>query len=249
MECNIRQLLTLKKRCVDYMQFLAKFMEENSLFSSFTVEERDTLIAEAEKVFLEKGEYLHFNGGDFPYIFILSDGLLYAKKELINGRSVIMKKFNVGDVFLGHAVFAQRPTPATLVAFRPSTIYRWHRANILPLFRNNKEALWQMCCKLNERSLEVRNIIEDFSSSSVGSRLARLLVSEFETLDEDCIPRNMTLEEIASSVGSTKEVVCRYLRRMSDENLIQVERDRFILINKIELTELADGEIVSNKSW
>lgn len=231
------------------MQDLAKFMTENSLFSSFTEKEQKILIAEAEKVSLEKGEYLHFSGDDFPYMFVLSDGLLYAVKELISGRSVTMKRFESGDIFFGHAIFAKKSTPSTLVAYSPSTIYRWHRTIILPLFKNNKEVLWQVSCQLSARTLDVTHIIEDFFSYSVDSRLARLLVSEFESFDEDCIPRRMTLEEIASTVGSTKEVVCRYLRRMSDENLIQVERDRFVLINKIELVELADGKIVGGKSW
>lgn len=231
------------------MESLAKFMEENCLFSSFTKEEQKTLIADGEKVFLEKGEYLHFNGGNFPYAFVLNDGLVYAVKELINGRTVTMKRFNIGDIFLGHAIFANQATPATLVAYRPSVIYRWHRSSILPILKNNKKALWQVCCQLNARSLDVNYMIEEFTSSSVGSRLARLLMSEFESEAESCILRNMTLEEIASTIGSTKEVVCRYLRRMSDENLIQVERDRVVLINKIELTELAEGKVVGSRSW
>lgn len=231
------------------MAELNKLLGENKLFASFTKAEQSLLLANVEKVVLEKGQYLNFSGDKFPYVFVLEDGLLYAIKELINGRSITMKRFNTGDIFFGHDLFTQKSTPSTIVVFRPSTIYRWHKNIILPLIRNNKEVLWQVCCQLNERSLDVTQIIEEFSSSPVGSRLARLLMREFEASDESCIPRNMTLEEIASTIGSTKEVVCRYLYRMADEKLIEVERDRFVLINKIELTELADGKVVGSKSW
>ena len=231
------------------MPELKTFMEKQSLLSTFTAAEREQLISRAERVEFERGEYIHLSGDNFPYVFILTEGLIYAIKDLVTGRSVTMKRFNVGDVFLGHALFADNPTPSTLAVFRPSVIYRWHQRDILPIIKNNEEVLWKICCQLSNRSLEAMQIVEEFSSSPVSNRLARLLAGEFAKAGESCIPRNLTLDEIASSIGSTKEVVCRYLRRMSDENLIQVERDRFVLVNKIELKKLADSSYTDDENW
>ncbi len=223
------------------------FMEKQSLLSTFSAAEREQLLLYAERIEFERGEYIHLSGDNFPYVFILTEGLIYAIKELVTGRSVTMKRFNVGDVFLGHALFADNSTPATLAVFRPSVIYRWHKRDILPIIRGNNVVLWKICCQLSYRSLEAMQIVEEFSSSPVNNRLARLLVGEFDKAGEDCIPRALTLEEIASAIGSTKEVVCRYLRRMSDENLIHVERDRFVLVNKIELEKLAETNSYSQE--
>lgn len=228
---------------------LEEFISDKLVYRKFTKEQRELLLEKAIKVNLKKGEVISLTGNQYPYALVVIKGLIYANKDSAEGRSLTLKSFTTGDTFWGHAVFKDNPTPSTLVSFKPSEIYQWHRDDILPILLDNKEALWDLCIQLSQRTIEVNKTIEEMVFNPVVNRLARLLVGEFKSVDEESIRRNMTLDEMAAKIGSTREVVCRLLYRLSDENLIQVDRTKFILINKIELGKLADGEVSSKNSW
>ncbi len=228
---------------------LDEFIADKLVFRRFTEEQKKTLIEKAIKVNLKKAEIINLHGNKYPYAFIVIKGLIYANKDSAEGRSLTLKSFTTGDTFWGHAIFRDNPTPSTLVSFKPSEIYQWHRDDILPILLENKEALWDLCIQLSQRTIEVNQTIEEMVFNPVVNRLARLLVGEFESVEEGSIRRNMTLDEMAAKIGSTREVVCRLLYRLSDENLIQVDRTKFILVNKIELGKLADGELSSKQNW
>jgi DNA-binding transcriptional regulator LsrR (DeoR family) len=41
------------------------------------------------------------------------------------------------------------------------------------------------------------------------------------------VARSLTLDDMAARIGSTREVVCRFLQRFADENLINITRTEF----------------------
>lgn len=191
-----------------------------------------------------KGDVITLNGYMWPYVIIIENGLIYAQKDS-DGKSLTVRSFTNGDVFWGHALFGNYVTPTTLYAFVDSTIYQWTSNDILPIILNNNEALWDLCLQLNQRLIEASKQIEEIAFSPVVNRLAKLLLEQFNSSEnQSLIDRKMTLDEMAAKIGTTREVVCRLLYRFSDRNLIQVDRTKFILVNKIDLSKLAEGEMI-----
>lgn len=228
---------------------LDDLISDKLIFRQFKGEERERLLERAVKVDFEKGAMVSLTGDRYPYVIVVSKGLINANKDSAEGRNFTLKSFGEGDAFWGHAMFHDNPTPSTIVAFKPTTVYRWHRDDIVPFVKDNKDALWDLCVQLSQRTIEANMAMEEIVFNPVVNRLARLLVDQFEKIDTESIPRNMTLDEMAAKIGSTREVVCRLLYRLSDENLIQVDRTKFILINKIQLSKMADGETITSKKW
>ena len=231
------------------LQELEDLIADKLIFRQFSKEERDKLLEKAVKVNWEKGDTVSLTGNRYPYVIIIAKGLINANKDSIEGRNFTLKSFGEGDAFWGHALFRDNPTPSTLVAFKPTIAYQWHKDDILPIIKESKGALWDLCVQLSQRTIEANMAMEEIVFNPVVNRLARLLVDQFDKVDRNHIPQNMTLDEMAAKIGTTREVVCRLLYRLSDENLIQVDRTKFILINKIELEKLADGETVTKRSW
>lgn len=219
------------------------------VFRRLSEEQQEELISLVTIRTLQKGEILALNGEEWPYVIIIADGLLHAKKESAEGRCLTVRSFTDGDVFWGHALFGGHPTPTTLFAYKKSTIYQWHGQDIMKLILNSNDALWDLCLQLNQRMLEASKTIEEITFNPVINRLAKLLLEQFEIEEQHYIDRNMTLDEMAAKIGSTREVVCRLLYRFSDNNLIQIDRNKFILINKIELNKIADGELITKNGW
>ncbi len=228
---------------------LENLIADKLIFRQFKGEEKKQLLECATKVDIAKGTTVSLSGNRYPYVIIIADGLINANKDSAEGRNFTLKTFGEGDTFWGHAMFRDNPTPSTMIAIKPTTVYQWHRDVILPIIKNNKEALWDLCVQLSQRTIEANLAMEEIVFNPVVNRLARLLVEQFDKLDTESIPRNMTLDDMAAKIGSTREVVCRLLYRLSDENLIQVDRTKFILINKIELSKMADGEAITKRSW
>lgn len=228
---------------------LDELIADKPIFRQFKGEEREKLLQLANKVSLEKGATVILTGNRYPYVIIVASGLINANKDSLEGRNFTLKTFSEGDAFWGHAMFQDNPTPSTMIAFKPTIVYQWHRDDILPIIKNNKGALWDLCTQLSQRTIEANLAMEEIVFNPVVNRLARLLVDQFEKVATESIPRNMTLDDMAAKIGTTREVVCRLLYRLSDENLIQVDRTKFILLNKIELGKMADGETITKRSW
>lgn len=228
---------------------LHELVSQAPVFRKLSETEQEELKSLATIRTLGKGEILALNGEEWPYVIIISDGLLHANKESSEGRCFTVRSFSEGDVFWGHALFGGQPTPTTLFAYKKTVIYQWHGQDIMNLILNSTEAMWDLCLQLNQRMLEASKTIEEIMFNPVINRLAKLLLEQFEIKEQPYIDRNMTLDEMASKIGSTREVVCRLLYRFSDNNLIQIDRNKFILINKIELNKIADGELLTKNGW
>jgi CRP/FNR family transcriptional regulator len=82
-------------------------------------------------------------------------------------------------------------------------------------------------------------IVEQLAFHPIAGRLARLLI---ESVGEDPakpIPRDLTLDEMAARIGTTREVVCRFLHRFSDQGLIEITRTEFSVTDQKGLKELS----------
>jgi CRP-like cAMP-binding protein len=73
----------------------------------------------------------------------------------------------------------------------------------------------------------------------VAGRLARLLLQHYQPVKGQPAPRNLTLDEMAETVGTTRELVSRTLHRFADEDMIQINRMEFVFKNPAGLEELA----------
>ena len=65
----------------------------------------------------------------------------------------------------------------------------------------------------------------------VAGRVARFLLEQ-TTPNQTTSPRHLTLDEIAAQIGSTREMVCRYLRSFSEAGLIDITRTEYQITDR-----------------
>jgi CRP-like cAMP-binding protein len=73
----------------------------------------------------------------------------------------------------------------------------------------------------------------------VAGRLARLLIDYPGQAGPGPVARSLTLDEMASRIGSTREMVCRFLQRFADDDLIKITRTEFEINDRQRLQEMA----------
>lgn len=221
---------------------LLNLFANTPVFRSFSESEQHKLLHLVNRRVLEKGDFLSLSGDLLPYVTILSEGALIITKESSEGRILNMRTLAVGSVIWGHALFDCKPTLGTIRATEPSVVYQWKGTDILPVLRENKHALWELSLALHQRMREASNTIEKLAFSCVSSRLAQLLLVQFEKSEPEPISRRlMTLDNIASEIGTTKEVVCRLLHRYDKHKIIVLTRKQFVLKDKKKLEKVANG--------
>jgi DNA-binding transcriptional regulator LsrR (DeoR family) len=70
-------------------------------------------------------------------------------------------------------------------------------------------------------------------------RLAGLILDEFGEAGDKFVTRQLTLEEMAARIGTTREMVCRHLYRFAEKGAIQINRTELRITNREKLLEQA----------
>ncbi|MEN8173349.1 MAG: Crp/Fnr family transcriptional regulator [Chloroflexota bacterium] len=187
----------------------------------------------------DKDAWIVFYGDIWPNLFWIESGLITALKESPGGRSLIVATIEPGDVFWGTALFLDHaPMPVGLIAEKASRIHIWPRERILPIFLRNGKMSWELSRMMVNRMQHASDIVEELAFQSIPGRLARLLIDRYGEEDGP-VARDLTLDEMAAHIGSTREMVCRALYRFADDDMIEITRTEFTFTNRDQLSQLA----------
>jgi len=176
----------------------------------------------------------------WPYLFLVAKGKIDAIKESAEGRAFIATSLKAGDVFWGLAFFIQdAPMPVLLQAKDATQVYIWNRDYLVPVIQRNGNVSWMLCQVMISRMQLASAIVEDLAFQPVMGRLAGLILSEFSDAGDEFKSRELTLEEMASRIGTTREMVCRHLYRFAEKGAIQISRTELRINNRAMLEKQA----------
>lgn len=218
---------------------LATLMAHNSVLALLK-EGQQVAIQRALHRSIPRGAYLSFAGDAWSYLFIVSSGQIDGVKESDEGRQLIVISLQPGEIFWGLSFFNEgAANPVSLYATVDSEVFIWSRADILPLLIEVPSALWQLTRQMTRYMEQASQIIEGLAFQPVAGRLAKLLLDQFGSTGQPYLSRDMTLDQLAAKIGTTREQVCRALYQFSDRELIHITRTEFTLINEDGLAALA----------
>lgn len=216
-----------------------EIFSNSTVFSCLTEKEQDRLLKQALIRQYHEGQYLTHAGDIWPFIFFLAKGTVAAVKESLEGRSLVATSFKSGDVFWGVSFFhPELPMPVDLKVDLHSSVYLWSREQILPIIMENGQFSWELSRLMVSRMLRASEIVESLAFQPVAVRLARLLIDFPGQNVTGPIARSLTLDDMAARIGSTREMVCRFLQRFADEELIKITRTEFEITDRDRLTEM-----------
>ncbi len=215
-------------------------MDQNPVFTVLTPSKREAVLTEALARRYHKGEIIACAGELWPYLFVVTSGGIDAWKESSEGRSLVVTTFHPGDLFWGLAFFYEEaPMLVTLKARLATELMLWPRERLLPFLKENGEMSWELSRLMIEKMTRASQILEEMTFQPVAGRLAKLLL---ETMPKDAsgpTTRSLTLDEMAARIGSTREMVCRFLHKFADDGLIDITRTEFRLADPQALAQLA----------
>lgn len=221
------------------MDTLITSLARNAVFCSLNAADLDALARNAIPHSYQSGEFFALYGTVWPYLFWVENGTVNALKESSEGRSLIVMTLEPGDIFWGLGFFHDdTPMPVSLHAHTESRLYLWTRERLLPLLLRNSGAMWELSRLMVTRMTWASEIVEGLAFQPVAGRLARLMLDHFEKAEDSQIARDLTLDEMAARIGTTREMVCRTLYQFSDQGLIEITRTEFTLNDQQGLARL-----------
>ena len=163
-------------------------------------------------------------------LYIVQSGNVGIFKSSAGGREQVLSIDGPGSSIAELPVFDGGNYPASAQAVSDSSLLFFSRQDFQALCRQHPEVALKVLKVVGARLRRLVGIIEELSFTTVRHRLIALLVRLGKTEgvpngDRDVIsltlPSNNT--ELASQIGTVRELVSRNLGRLQQEGLIQVD--------------------------
>ncbi len=216
-------------------------LENAEVLGKFTAGQKQRLISLASRRTLEKNKVLFWQGDEWKNVLLIASGQLRAVIRSADGRSYVVSTWEKGDEFWAHGLFDGEAAPSTLEAVQKSSIYQWEGEAVLQILFENPEAERALLRRQTRLIRKRRETIADLAFQPVTGRLAKLLLERVPA-SESSAQRDLTLDQIASMVAASPEVVCRTLYQFQRDGMLKVTRASITLNNRSALERLVGAE-------
>ncbi|OJX40371.1 MAG: hypothetical protein BGO78_10925 [Chloroflexi bacterium 44-23] len=221
-----------------------EILQNNPVFSVLSPAKLELAIQLAVAQKYAKGAVIKAAGEIWPYLFIIKKGAIRAVKYSLEGRSLVVTTFMEGDIFWGLAFFhPHHQLPVSLVAEENTRLLLWSDERLHPLLIENGQFSWELSRLMIDKMVRASEILEEMAFQPVAGRLAKLLMESSQDAVEGAIFRSLTLDEMAARIGSTREMVCRFLHRFADSNIIDITRTEYRIVDQKRLQEMISTSV------
>ena len=186
------------------------------------------------------GAVLFVEGDPVVGFYLIESGSVKISRVSLDGREHILLVLGAGDSFNEVAALDGGPNPATATAHSDVTVYCVLRDELRQTVAQHPDLAWAMIESISRRTRQLLRMVQDLSMRSVKGRLANLLLEQAESNATDAVPKMLTQEEIASRLGTVREMVGRALRSLSNEGVIEFDRHRIVILDAEKLRKEAE---------
>lgn len=185
------------------------------------------------------GETVFREGDACPMLAVLLDGRIRVFKESDSGREITLYRFANGEgcILTASCIMSKGKFPALALVEESAT------ALLIPAnaLRDwvERYPVWQRFVfgTLARRLGDVIATIEEVAFKRMDHRLADLLL---RLSDEQGSELDITHQQLATELGTAREVVTRLLKDFANRDLLQLERSHISVINHSGLKKILD---------
>lgn len=209
-------------------------------FAELTDEVLDALLHHLAPCQYEAGRVICLEGEPGEKVYFLEKGWVKAVRIATDGREQAAMFLRGGELFGDEAVFTGAPYPVTVIALENTTAWALEGRAVLELVQRYPALALAIIRHLGERVLYYVQLVEDLGLRSVQARVAHTLLAHAELRDSQLIvPRQAwtTLDEMATRLGTVRDVLSRTLNALEQEGVLHLERTQIIIYDPQKLLE------------
>jgi CRP-like cAMP-binding protein len=215
---------------------------EIPLFASLSPPELESLAERTLERRFGPGEVLFHEGDPCYGFFLLGQGQVKIFKTSPSGREIMLAVESAPSSVAEVPLFDGGPYPATVSAIDEVVAYLVSKQDFRQICRQHPEVALKVLAVVGGRLRQLVGIVEAVSFGSVRQRLARTLLDFSHQAGRPSYPMPATHQELASRLGTVREVVSRNLSRFQAEGLIRIDRKLMQIVDSPGLEAEAETE-------
>lgn len=196
----------------------------------------DLICSKMRRLRYQRSDLIFDEGEESLGLYIVNSGRVKVYKTSHGGREHIYYYAGKGDSFGEASLFNGESQPVSAMASKATEVFLVPSSHLKDLVQQVPQLAYKLLEHFSHKMLNYMLMVENLSFKNVPDRLARILVNmvEEEGVFEGRVPvikRDITVYELASLVGTVREVVTRSLQRLQNEGLIKVSRRNIEILN------------------
>jgi CRP/FNR family transcriptional regulator len=200
-----------------------------------------------------KRDILFSDGGEAKGFYVILTGKVKLYKISLEGKEQILHIVSAPDTFAEAALFLEGTYPAFAETLMDSQLLFFPKRNFIELIEKNPQLSINMIVSLSQYLKRFASLIEELSLKEVSSRIAKYLIdlslklSKVDTtrFREGKVSTEIELDlsktQLASKLGTISETLSRTLAKMRAKKIIDVKKNRILILNRKLLEEMASG--------
>jgi CRP-like cAMP-binding protein len=195
---------------------------------------------------LEKKEVLFSDGEEAKGFYVILSGKVKLYKISAEGKEQILHVVSAPDAFAEAALFLEGNYPAFAEALADSQLLFFPKRDFVHLIETNPQLSINMIVSLTHFLRKFASLIEELSLKEVSSRVAKYLIDlSLKSAKDGKNPREVDLDLsktlLASKLGTISETFSRTLSKMKAKGVINVRKNKILILNRELLEEMASG--------
>jgi len=214
---------------------------QSSLFSDWPDEAIARLIANAVVLVVEPGTCVHHTGDPAKFLTILATGSMHLIRDMPGGRSFTAGIHLAGDYHGLGPVLSRVPHFFNAICKEKTVLVRIPAEILREMIASNGRLSFSLFAAQERRHFRALKLHASAAVDSIQARVAGLLksINARGPGGRGGSEVNVSQDEIATMLGTRRQVVNRALKDMAAQGVIQVEYGRILILDNDKLAQLA----------
>ena len=209
-------------------------LKKTPLFANLTETELQALTARTSRKRFQQGEQLFAEGDPCAGLFLVAAGKIRIFKLSASGREQVLAVEGPGSSFAELPVFDGGNYPAAASAIEDTEVLFISRRDFQNFCREHPDVALKVIAVVGSRLRRLVGIIEELSFTTVRQRLIALVLRLAQadgTPSKEGIRVELTKshQDLASELGTVRELVSRNLSRLQAEGFLEVEGRKIVV--------------------
>lgn len=198
-------------------------LSEIALFAALSESEMQGLAQRAVEKRFAPDEMLFWEGEACAGIYLIIQGSVKIFRTSPGGREVMLAIESAPATVAELPLFDGGPYPASVRVVEPVVALFLNKNDFQQVCRQYPDVALKVLAVVGKRLRHLVGLVESMTFGSVTQRLARLLLDASKMAAADTFDLPVTHQELASRLGTVREVVSRNLARFRADGLIRIQ--------------------------
>lgn len=216
-------------------------MRNNSLFESLNDKDFSEVVSNTKLCELKTDELLFRQKQPAKDFFFLVSGKMKLSLLSFDGTEKVVDIINAGNTFAEAIMFKGMPGfPVNAVALAKAQVLRINAETYTHILHNSPETCIQVMGALSIRLHWLMNELDRLSLHNATYRLISYLLENIpeETIESTEVQLSIPKHVVASRISVTPETLSRTLKRLCQDELLEVHDSHIVLVNPVELRRM-----------